>query len=329
MSWPVFWQRNTTLSYVLSPLSSLYLWLSRRHQQRLLRRREALPVPVIVVGNLVVGGTGKTPFIQWLAEQLKTQGERPAIVSRGYGGRLTEPTVLTPDHRAEDVGDEPLLLAQATGVPVCIGQDRVAAVQWLLHHHADVTVVLSDDGLQHLRLPRELEICLFDGAAGVGNARVLPAGPLREPLSRVQQIPLIISKGKPLAGLPANAAVPRVMHLGLGQPKHVVTGVELVQTKDSVIALCGIGQPNSFFNALRAQGWRFTEMPLRDHQPLSAQQMRALTGQTVLMTSKDAVKLKNQTLPFDAYEVPLQVSFSATDERTILKTITEHLPRPQ
>lgn len=329
MSWPVFWQRSTVLSYLLMPFSGLYLWLSRRHQQRLLRRREHLPVPVIVVGNLVVGGTGKTPFIQWLVGQLKAQGEVPAIVSRGYGGRLTEPTLLTSAHQAADVGDEPLLLAQATGVPVCIGQDRLAAAQWLLHHHADITVLLSDDGLQHLRLPRDLEICLFDGSVGVGNARVLPAGPLREPLSRLQQIPLIISKGKPLLGLPANTPTPQVMHLSLGTPKHLVSGAELVQSEDQVIALCGIGQPDSFFSALRVQGWCFTELPLRDHQPLSTEHMQSLAGKTVLMTTKDAIKLKNQTLSFVAYEVPLHVSFSATDEQTILNTINERLPRPQ
>ncbi|MFY0664018.1 MAG: tetraacyldisaccharide 4'-kinase [Natronospirillum sp.] len=330
MSWPTFWRRKTTLSYLLTPLSWLYLWASRQHQQRQLRRCEPLPVPVIVVGNIVVGGTGKTPFIHWLVTQLQAHGQRPAIVSRGYGGNLKQPTLLTPNHRADEVGDEPLLLAQVTGVPVCIGRQRVDAVKLMLQHHPETTVVLSDDGLQHLSLPRDLEICLFDGSVGAGNASVLPAGPLREPLSRLQNVPLVISKGRAAEnlGLPAKKTA-KVMQLTLGEPRHLNTGASLDPSAEAVHALCGIGQPESFFAALRAQGWQFTPLALRDHQALSGQQLRALEGKTVLMTSKDAIKLKHQPLPFEAYEVPLQVSFSADDERTIMDTVIDRIQRPR
>lgn len=330
MSWPIFWRRKSTLSYLLTPVSWLYLWASRQHQKRQLQRCEPLPVPVIVVGNIVVGGTGKTPFIHWLVMQLQAHGQRPAIVSRGYGGGLQQPTLLTPNHRADEVGDEPLLLAQMAGVPVCIGRQRVDAVKLLLQHHPEITVVLSDDGLQHLSLPRDLEICLFDGGVGAGNALVMPAGPLREPLSRLQTVPLVISKGRAAEnlGLPASKSV-RVMQLTLGAPRHLSTGAAVDPSTEVLHALCGIGQPESFFAALRAQGWQFTPLALRDHQALSGQQMTALAGKTVLMTSKDAIKLKHLPLPFEAYEVPLQVSFSADDERAIMDTVIDRIQRPQ
>lgn len=329
MSWPTFWQRNTPLTWLLWPFSRLYLVLSHWHQQRLQRQQRTFAVPIIVVGNIVVGGTGKTPFIAWLVQQLMARGERPALVSRGYGGQHRGPLILAAGHTAVEVGDEPLLLAQLTQVPVCIGRDRVAAVEHLLQAHPEITVILSDDGLQHRSLPRDLEICLFDGQAGVGNAQVLPAGPLRESLPRLQQIPLVVSKGPPNGEWWAKVSAPLVMQFELAPPVHVRTGVLLdsdrMSVADDLVALCGIGQPASFFSALRAQGWSFTPMALRDHQPLSAEQLQGLAGKTVLMTSKDAIKLKHATLPFDAYEVPMQPYFSPTDEQQLLSTVSDRI----
>lgn len=333
MSWPEFWQRRTPVSHSLVPLSGLYgQVMKRRYRQRSKELlREA--VPVIVVGNIVVGGSGKTPFIHWLVMHLQSMGHRPGIISRGYGGASTEPRRVVAHDRAGDVGDEPLLLQRLTGVPVWVGRNRPAVANALLQDDASVDVVISDDGLQHYALPRSLEICLFDGAVGAGNGRLLPAGPLREPWSRLSDVDLIVAKGEP-AGLPANTVPQSVMRLSLGAPIPVSThpsdqpgqsaGLptpEQTTEQSPVAVVCGIGQPQSFYRLLEAQGWVIEPCSLPDHGVMTASLKQALAGRTVLMTSKDAVKLAGERLPFDAYEVPLTVSFSTADEARITRCL--------
>ncbi|MCH8553305.1 MAG: tetraacyldisaccharide 4'-kinase [Natronospirillum sp.] len=319
MSWPLHWQQVTPLTRLARPLAGLFARLSQHQKIKSLQQREALPVPVIIVGNIVVGGTGKTPMIAWLAGHLRALGCTPGIISRGHGGRKRGPWQVGATDKASEVGDEPLQLARQTGVPVCIGKNRLAAARYLLDREPEINVLISDDGLQHYRLPRDLELCLFDGQAGIGNGELLPAGPLREPLSRLNETDLVICKSQPVPDLARWD--PLVMSLTAGElrplsanqagPSGKSTELPTPRTQDqAVVAVCGIGQPESFFQLLRRQGWAIEPMALPDHGALSKKQISALAGRTVLMTSKDAVKLKGRTLPCNAYEVPLQVAFS-------------------
>lgn len=330
MSWPEFWQRRSPLSHSLLPLSGLYGQVIKRRYRQCLRGRIGQDVPVIVVGNIVVGGSGKTPFIHWLVAHLQSMGRRPGIISRGYGGQCREPHRVAPDDFAENVGDEPLLLHRLTGVPVWVGRDRLAAANALLNDDKSVDVIVSDDGLQHYRLPRTLEMCLFDGQVGAGNGRLLPAGPLREPLSRLNSVDLVIAKGEPVS-LPDSTVPQSVMGLSLDRPKWVASGppdrraaVPLPeQTTDQtpIAVVCGIGQPESFYSLLRALGWVIEPHSLADHGVIPESLKKYLTGRPVLMTSKDAVKLSGDELPFDAYEVPLKVRFSTDDEARITQCL--------
>ena len=183
------WYGKSPLRYALWPAAAVYRALARIRRmayQRGWRATVEVDVPVIVVGNVSVGGTGKTPFVIWLADQLKQRGRKVGIVTRGYRGKGTEwPRVVAADSDPEEVGDEPVLLARRTRCPVVAGPDRVACVEALIEN-ARVDVVLSDDGLQHYRLARMFEIAVVDGARGMGNGLCLPAGPLREPVSRLQ-----------------------------------------------------------------------------------------------------------------------------------------------
>lgn len=322
MSWPACWQRDTWLTHMLRPLSPVYSYLAVRDQRRKQTRQRPLPVPVIVVGNLVVGGSGKTPFILWLLVQLKARGHRPGVISRGFGRRAAAPQIVQATDSPDQVGDEPLLLAQSAQVPVAVGRDRLAAANSLLARHPELTVLVSDDGLQHLSLPRQLEFCLFDGRAGMGNGRLLPAGPLREPSPRLRSVDAVIVKGSALA-LPDWAPAPAVMALALQPPQHLQHPERSLRPDDArdCVAVCGIGQPESFFQMLRDAGWVFMAMPLADHGQLTTAQIKTLSGRTVLMTTKDAVKLRGRALPFEAYEVPLAVTFSPSDETRLLQQL--------
>ena len=193
------WYGRNPVRWVLWPVSLLYLALARLRRTAYARGwRQAVEtsVPVIVVGNVSVGGTGKTPFVIWLAEQLKQRGRRVGIVTRGYRGRGTQwPQPVTADSDPYEVGDEPVLLARRTGCPVVAGPDRVACVEALIKE-TRVDVVLSDDGLQHYRLARRFEIAVVDGVRGMGNELCLPAGPLREPPGRLQEVDAIVVNGE-------------------------------------------------------------------------------------------------------------------------------------
>ena len=200
---PGWWYRRH-FSFVLLPLLPLS-WLFRLlagFRRGLYRfgvlRSYALPVPVIVIGNLTVGGSGKTPLVLWLAERLGEQGWRPGIISRGYAGTAEGVHAVTADSACAVVGDEPLLLARRSALPVFVGRDRVAAGRALLDRHPECNVVISDDGLQHYRLQRAVEIAVFD-ARGAGNGRLLPAGPLREPLHRLSEVTAVVWNAAPEA----------------------------------------------------------------------------------------------------------------------------------
>ncbi|HEX5803155.1 MAG TPA: tetraacyldisaccharide 4'-kinase [Azospira sp.] len=296
---PRLWYRRG-LSFRLLPLLPLsWLFGAVAGLRRAAYRRgwlpsERLPVPVVVVGNLIAGGAGKTPLTLWLVEALRARGRRPGIVSRGYGASTAAPRLVGADCTPAEVGDEPLLLARRSGVPVAVCRDRVAAAHCLLAAHPECDVIVADDGLQHYRLARDVEIALFD-SRGAGNGWLLPCGPLREPLSRLRSVDAVVWNGLP-APLPRQAGTaPRFgMRLeggrfrSLADPARTCDAAELAGRP--LHALAGIGDPARFFRQLEALGLAFAAHPFPDHHAYTAADLAFAAGGVLLMTEKDAVK---------------------------------------
>ena len=286
------------LSFLLLPLSWLFgaLVACRRAAYRSgLLSRVRVRRPVVVIGNVTVGGTGKTPFTIWLAAQLQAKGVRVGIVLRGYGGNSSQwPRDVSSDSAPEEVGDEAVLLASRTGAIVVAGPDRVAAAQRAVERGAEL--VLSDDGLQHYRLVRDREIVVIDGLRSVGNRRLLPAGPLREPVSRLAQADLRVvswrdGSARPLTPVPATIQV----WARLSQATALLGGEtrSLEAFKGSrVHAVAAIGHPQQFFAALRQLGIEVEPHALPDHARLTAADISFPDALPVLMTEKDAVKCR-------------------------------------
>ncbi|MBT9567291.1 MAG: tetraacyldisaccharide 4'-kinase [Thiobacillus sp.] len=291
------WARIGVLTVLLAPLAGLFWAVSGL--RRLAYRRGWLAsatvgAPVIVVGNITAGGSGKTPLVIWLVNWLRQQGYRPGVVSRGYGGSARGCIDVQPDSAATEVGDEPLLIRTLADVPVVVGRDRVAAARRLIALH-QVDFIVADDGLQHYRLHRDIELAVIDAAAGVGNAWPLPAGPLREPLSRLKTVDAVIQvvrgAAQPLTDL--SAASWRADY-SPGQayrlrPPHETLELEAL-APHHWLAVSGIGRPQGFFDMLAARGIRFTPRAFADHHDYSAKDLPA--DRPVLMTEKDAVKCK-------------------------------------
>ncbi len=291
------WERVTPVSALLYPLSLLYGAVAGFRRATSTSAR--LPVPVVVVGNLTVGGTGKTPLTLWLAEFLRARGRTPGIVSRGYGGHTDTPRRVFPDSNPLACGDEPILLARRSGCEVWVGADRVAAARALLAAGSACDVVLSDDGLQHYPLERDVEICVIDGERGLGNGWLLPAGPLRESPARLAGVDAIVINGSArhpsIAHLPGSAAR-FAMALEGREFRNLLNpgktaGAEHFRGK-RVHAVAGIGNPQRFFSHLQALGLDFTAHPFPDHHPLVAADLAYSDSDAVVMTEKDAVKCK-------------------------------------
>jgi len=287
------WYRIGVWHLVLIPLSWLFglLVFLRRYGYRIqLFRSYKLPVPVIVVGNISVGGTGKTPVVIWLAEKLQSAGLRPGIISRGYGAdrQSMEVMSVTPRSNPSVVGDEPVLIAQRTRCPVWVGKDRVAAGNALLESNPGCNIIISDDGLQHYRMQRDFEIAVVDGDRQFGNAQVLPAGPLREAKSRIKSVDSLIMNG--LNDAPGSYGM-RVESMPLRNllARDQSAGVEDFQGKD-VHAIAGIGNPDRFFSQLEGLGLIFKRHRFADHHAFSLQDMQSLDAEEIIMTEKDAVK---------------------------------------
>lgn len=301
------WRDDDRLAHALQPLASLHGALLRlrvaayRHG---LKKSAALPVPVIVVGNWVVGGAGKTPTTLSLLETLRQLGLRAGVISRGYGrADENEVRVIREGDRAEQVGDEPLLIALRARVPVAVGRDRIAAAQALLAAHPDLQLLVSDDGLQHWRLPRQLSILVFD-ERGLGNGRLLPAGPLRQarpypptPGSTADQL-VLYSTGRPSTALPGFlgerqlAGAVALADWWRGEPARLE---RLHALRDKpLIAAAGLARPQRFFNMLGDQGLSFRALPLPDHAALDP--LPWARTDEVVITEKDAVKLRPEAL---------------------------------
>lgn len=295
---PSFWQNRR--GWPLLPLSALFAGVAAA--RRLGYRRgwfevHKPPVPVVVVGNISVGGTGKTPLTLYLARALGARGHFPAIVSRGYGGSVDGVAQVDPSGPAGRFGDEPLLLARHAGVPVFVGRDRVAAVRALLAAYPRCSVILCDDGLQHYRLGRDLEIAVIDGQRGLGNGWPLPAGPLREPPSRLARVDAVVVNGGDWpAGVPPHPAG-FAMRLAPGEAYRIDRPAERRPLAGfrgrPLAAVAGIGHPPRFFAALAAAGLDFQAFPYPDHHPYDAADLARWRGRDVLTTEKDAVKLES------------------------------------
>ncbi|WP_341904397.1 tetraacyldisaccharide 4'-kinase [Polaromonas sp. YR568] len=291
------WTRRGWLACLLWPLSCVYAilvaaraWLYRSG----LLHTTRFPVPVIVVGNVVAGGAGKTPVVISVVHHLQSKGLKVGVVSRGYGrtsAAMTEVTASTP---LRDSGDEPALIHQATGAPVVVAANRAQAVESLLKAHPHTQVVVSDDGLQHLAMGRDINIAVFDDR-GLGNGWLLPAGPLREswPLKGPGRIDLVLHTGQRPAFDGFTSSRDLMPH-GVAADGHVTPLAELAG--QPLVAMAAIAHPEAFFTMLRARGLQLDEaLALPDHHPLDTPDIVRLlsvhSGRTVLCTQKDAVKL--------------------------------------
>ncbi len=285
------WQRRGLLAWLLLPVSLMYRLLTalrRRLYANGLLASSRVPVPVVVVGNLFVGGTGKTPLVIWLVEQLRARGLQPGVISRGYGASVAQATAVGQDSAAADVGDEPLLISLRTQAPVVVGRRRVLAAQQLLALHSEVDVIISDDGLQHYALARDVEIELSD-ARGYGNGWLLPAGPLREPVSRRCDFRVVNRSGPAPAGSHAmQLAGEHAERLADRSQRRPLAGLS---DGLRVAAAAGIGNPQRFFDMLAGQGVQLVQaLPLPDHYDFSVDPFSAIAADLILITEKDAVK---------------------------------------
>ena len=295
------WWQPLTLwrRLLLLPLSWLYGALAALHRA-LARPAERLPVPVIVIGNLIAGGAGKTPTVLATVELLRRAGWMPGIVSRGYGRQGDEPVLVRADSTPQAVGDEPLLLQRRSGAPVAVARDRVAAAQALLQAHAEVDVIVSDDGLQHRRLPRDAQVVVFD-ERGAGNGHLLPAGPLREPLpaSPPPRTLVLYNAERPSTAWPGFRAARRLAGaLSLadwwaGRPPS--PGVLASLRGRPLLAAAGMAAPQRFFTMLDAAGLQVIPCPLPDHHDYAELPWPPRTAD-VVVTEKDAVKLRPERI---------------------------------
>ena len=313
------WYGGVAPGPVLRLLSWIYAGLLRFDRllyRRGLRHVHRLRVPVVVVGNLVAGGTGKTPLTIALARDLAARGWKPGIVSRGYGRRSEEPVRVTPSLPAEVCGDEPLLIARRTGLPVFVDADRVAAARRLVAEGCNL--IIADDGLQHRRLGRDIEIEVIDGERGHGNGRLLPAGPLREPATRAVDFRVINGGNGP--DDPGNATWRMRLRLGDAEPLDGGAARPLpVFAGTRVHAVAGIGNPARFFDSLRAAGIHPIEHAFPDHHQFLAEDLVFSPPAPVLMTEKDAMKCAEFGVA-DAFFVPVHAElppafFTALSER--------------
>jgi tetraacyldisaccharide 4'-kinase len=327
------WYGQTRGAVLLAPLAWLYgavTGLRRRAYDLGVLRQLSVGCPVIVVGNLVVGGTGKTPLVAWLTRQLQTRGFSVGIVSRGYGARGRVPRLVATTDAWQEVGDEPLLLAQRTGCMTAVGADRVAAGRLLSAR--GINLIVSDDGLQHLRLARQFRIVVVDGERGFGNGRLLPAGPLREPIRGLRQADAVVVNGaEPSEWLLATClqSGAAILQMQLVPGEAVSLSGAASRSLESfrgtrLHAVAGIGNPARFFRELRSFGLEVIEHAFADHHPLVASDLDFGDDLPVLMTEKDAVKCRSFA---DARQwfVPVTAELAPAQTDELLMRITRRL----
>lgn len=283
------WYKDTWPRYLLMPLTWFYhviILLRRYAYKQGWKSSHNFPIPVIVVGNISVGGSGKTPLVIWLIEFLRKEGYKPAIISRGYRGKASSwPQQVRKDSDPMVVGDEAVLLARRCNCPMAVGPKRSDSIQALLQH-TDCNIIISDDGLQHYALERDIEIAVVDGVRRHGNGCLLPSGPLRETVSRLDDVDFIVSNGVAMRGEYA-------MSLRLNTACNIASDEtrELKSfSKITVHAVAGVGNPKRFFNSLHKKGLTLYEHDFADHHHFTAQDLEFDNTAPILMTEKDAVK---------------------------------------
>jgi tetraacyldisaccharide 4'-kinase len=316
--------------WFLRPLTPVYGAIERARAAAYRSRAARVGRPVLVVGNVTVGGTGKTPLVAWLADTLAARGMRVGIVSRGYGRASSALRVVEPDTTWRQAGDEPLLLARRTQAMVAVGRDRVAAARQLVGLGADV--IVSDDGLQHLRLARDCEIAVVDAARGFGNGRLLPSGPLREPLERLDRVDAIVLNGSVGSAGAFLAGDPGIPVLTMTIVPHSVVRIDVPGAAEplgsfrgrTVHAVAGIGNPRRFFAMLREHGVLPIEHPFPDHHPFQRADIEFGDALPVLMTEKDAMKCAEFA---DARVrcVRVNASFEQDDSRRLIELVLRRL----
>ncbi len=323
---PAHWQTRGALAWALWPLSLLFRGLAalRRVAYRSGWKRRRHPgVPVLVVGNISVGGSGKTPLLLAIAALLGDAGYCVGVISRGYGGRSAHwPRRVGPDSDPLEVGDEPVLIAARSGCPVWVAPDRSAAADALVAEaHPDL--ILADDGLQHYALARDLEIAVIDARRGLGNRFCLPAGPLREPPSRLRSVDLLVRHG--------GAADDLSFELRGGDAHSLIDPARRRPLADfaaePLTALAGIGDPQRFFDSLRAAGLTAREVAMPDHHPWRAEELADYGDETLLMTEKDAVKCRAFAAPNHWY-LPVEARLSEPLQRALLEAAARLCGRP-
>jgi len=318
------WQTRNGFSQGLRPLSGLFcavVFLRRGLYRLRLLPSQQLPVPVVVVGNLTVGGTGKTPLVIAVVELLKAAGYRPGIISRGYRGKARSwPQQVRPDSDPVMVGDEPILIARRTGCPMAVGPKRVDAARSLLKY-ADCDIIISDDGLQHYALRRDVEIMIIDGQRRFGNGLCLPAGPLREPVRRRESVDFVLVNG--------DAAGPNeyAMHyagdtlVNMADPDRTLALAEL--RGESVHAVAAIGNPQRFFQRLAGAGLDVREHVFPDHHLFRKRELDFGPTVPILMTEKDAVKCQRFAQP-NMWYLPVDARIDKTFATRLLNRIKNH-----
>ncbi|MDP9083454.1 MAG: tetraacyldisaccharide 4'-kinase [Pseudomonadota bacterium] len=314
------WYDRATPPWWLLPLSLIYgaiVGARRFLYGRHLRKSIQLPCPVIVVGNVSVGGTGKTPLVCWLTARLQELGMKPGVVTRGYGGSSRNVQLIGASDDPNVVGDESILLARRTGVPVAVGRDRPAASQLLVN--AGCNVIVSDDGLQHYALARDCEIVVIDGDRRFGNGWLLPAGPLRESPGRLTAADAVVVNG-------GRALLEGALSMRLEAKSALPLGGGAARLLDdfageSVHAIAGIGNPDRFFNMLRAHGIEVTGHPLPDHMRLLVGDISFADERLVLMTEKDAVKC-GAIAGSRHWCVPVTAVFDGGESNVLLNIVT-------
>ncbi len=322
------WYEGAPFSWLLLPLSGLYWLIS--NLRRLMYRAGFLtthrsPIPVIVVGNITVGGTGKTPTVIWLVRELRARGYQPGIISRGYGGSRSGTSMrVDADSDASVVGDEPVLLARRGECPVVVDADRVRAVAMLVEDGVDI--IVTDDGLQHLRLARDFEICIVDGTRGLGNGWLLPAGPLRESPQRLATVDQVLVNGsaQEQVNAPRDALEFELRALEACRLNGSLTQPLEGFADTTVHALAGIGNPARFFDLLRAYRIQVIEHPCADHAVLTTSDLEFSDDFGVLMTEKDAVKLGTR-LADKYWYIPVEMHMDPAQAELLLGRIESRL----
>ncbi len=285
------WYRITPLHLLLLPASFVFrlvVAIRRALYRTGILSGEKLPVPVIVVGNITVGGSGKTPLTLWLARQLLDNGWHPGIICRGYGGTAASPQAVHPSSDPEAAGDEAVLMAQRKLCPVWAGRDRIAAARKLLGANPECDVILSDDGLQHYRLRRDVEIAVVDGVRRSGNGFLLPAGPLREPPSRLAGVDAVAVNGGMAAAGEFSMQLEGTCFYNLLNPDISAQAADFHGM--SLHAIAGIGHPQRFFAHLNKMGLAAESHPFPDHHRYAPGDLAYAGADAILMTEKDAVK---------------------------------------